>query len=161
MHVSRSRPGGARSRGFSLIELLIVIAVLAATAGLLIGRVDWVRRSADSATSLAGIAQVHQNLQVYRVAKSVYPDRFDSLLAAGAGGAQPTAKYSKVWNHATPTFEVTSILLIVAAVAAMVLALRRSKAITQREIEEHAGEDLEAYGMAPPGAPASMRERAR
>jgi hypothetical protein len=43
----------------------------------------------------------------------------------------------------------------------MVLALRRSKAITQREIEEHAGDDLEAYGMAPPGAPESMRERAR
>ena len=50
-------------------------------------------------------------------------------------------------------FEVTSVLLIVAAVAAMVLALRRSKALTQREIEAHAGDDLEAYAMAPPGVP--------
>ena len=36
-------------------------------------------------------------------------------------------------------FEVTSILLIVAAVAAMVLALRRSRAVTQREIEAPRG----------------------
>jgi NADH-quinone oxidoreductase subunit J len=59
-------------------------------------------------------------------------------------------------------FEVTSVLLIVAAVAAMVLALRRTKAITQREVAAHAGDDLEAYAMAPPGGlPGSTRGSAR
>jgi NADH-quinone oxidoreductase subunit J len=58
-------------------------------------------------------------------------------------------------------FEVTSILLIVAAVAAMVLALRRSTALTQREIEAHMGDDLEAYAMTPPGAPGTMQEPSR
>jgi NADH-quinone oxidoreductase subunit J len=76
-------------------------------------------------------------------------------------GGNPAALADVLFRDYFFPFEVTSILLIVAAVAAMVLALRRSKAITQREIEEHAGDDLEAYGMAPPGAPESMRERAR
>jgi hypothetical protein len=42
----------------------------------------------------------------------------------------------------------------------MVLALRRSKAITQREIEAHADDDLESYAMAPPGGPGTAQEPA-
>ena len=50
-------------------------------------------------------------------------------------------------------FEVTSVLLIIAAVAAMVLAQRKSRAITQAEIDEHRA-DLDALGHTNPGAPA-------
>ena len=50
-------------------------------------------------------------------------------------------------------FEVTSVLLIIAAVAAMVLAQRKSRAITQAEIDEHRT-DLDALGHTNPGAPA-------
>ena len=49
-------------------------------------------------------------------------------------------------------FEVTSVLLIIAAVAAMVLAQRKSRAITQAEIDEHRA-DLDALGHTNPGAP--------
>ena len=49
-------------------------------------------------------------------------------------------------------FEVTSVLLIVAAIAAMVLAQRKSRAITQAEIDEHRT-DLDALGHTNPGAP--------
>ena len=51
-------------------------------------------------------------------------------------------------------FEVTSVLLIIAAVAAMVLAQRKSRAITQAEIDEHRA-DLDALGHTNPGAPTS------
>ena len=33
--------------------------------------------------------------------------------------------------------------------------------VTIETLTHHAGDDLEAYGLAPPGAPESMRERAR
>jgi NADH-quinone oxidoreductase subunit J len=82
------------------------------------------------------------------------PDGFD---AANQGG-NPSALADVLFRDYFFPFEVTSILLIVAAVAAMVLALRRSRAITQREIAAHAGDDLEAYAVAPPGAPASMAD---
>jgi hypothetical protein len=58
-------------------------------------------------------------------------------------------------------FEVTSVLLIVAAIAAMVLGLRRSKALTQDEIEAHADDDLGSMTLDPPGGPSSMREGVR
>ena len=75
------------------------------------------------------------------------PEGFD---AANPGG-NPSALADVLFRDYFFPFEVTSVLLIVAAVAAMVLALRRTKAITQREVAAHAGDDLEAYAMAPPG----------
>ncbi len=82
------------------------------------------------------------------------PEGFDAVNAGG----NPSALADVLFRDYFFPFEVTSILLIVAAVAAMVLALRRSRALTQREIEEHAGDDLEALAMAPPGAPEQVRE---
>jgi NADH-quinone oxidoreductase subunit J len=52
-------------------------------------------------------------------------------------------------------FEVTSILLIVAAIAAMVLAQRKAKAVTQAEMEARR-HDLDLLGEHAPGAPASV-----
>ena len=86
------------------------------------------------------------------------PEGFD---AANPGG-NPAALADVLFRDYFFPFEVTSVLLIVAAVAAMVLALRRTKAITQREVAAHAGDDLEAYAMAPPGGlPASTEGPAR
>ena len=82
------------------------------------------------------------------------PEGFDAVNAGG----NPSALADVLFRDYFFPFEVTSILLIVAAVAAMVLALRRSRALTQREIEEHAGDDLEALAVAPPGAPEQVRE---
>ena len=59
------------------------------------------------------------------------PEGFD---IANPGG-NPSALADVLFRDYFFPFEVTSILLIVAAVAAMVLALRRSRALTQREIE--------------------------
>ena len=59
------------------------------------------------------------------------PEGFD---IANPGG-NPSALADVLFRDYFFPFEVTSILLIVAAVAAMVLALRRSKALTQRELE--------------------------
>ena len=69
-------------------------------------------------------------------------------LRGGEPRGNPSALADVLFRDYFFPFEVTSVLLIVAAVAAMVLALRRSKALTQREIEAHAGDDLEAYAGA-------------
>ena len=86
------------------------------------------------------------------------PEGFDSVNPGG----NPSALADVLFRDYFFPFEVTSVLLIVAAMAAMVLALRRTKAITQREVAAHAGDDLEAYAMAPPGgAPPSTEGPAR
>lgn len=94
--------------GFTLLELIVVIVILASLAGLVISRVDWARRSTDTATAAAGIAQVQENLQLYRTAKATYPDRFDSLLDSTTVATTP-AIYGPVFDHAAPRFEVTTI----------------------------------------------------
>jgi prepilin-type N-terminal cleavage/methylation domain-containing protein len=106
-----------RSGGFTLIELVVVLAILAAAAGLLIPRLDFMRRSADTASAATGMNQLMSNLQLFRTVKGTYPDRFDSLLqgtdaapgtpdpvddSASAAGADP---YEKLFNHPASAFE--------------------------------------------------------
>jgi prepilin-type N-terminal cleavage/methylation domain-containing protein len=98
----------SRRGGFTLLELLVVIMVLATLAGLAISRVDWARRSADSATSAAGMAQVQENLQLYRTMKGTYPDRYDSLLDSTTIATTP-AKYSKVFGHVASRYTIVTV----------------------------------------------------
>jgi NADH-quinone oxidoreductase subunit J len=74
------------------------------------------------------------------------PDGFDAVNQGGNAEALAEVLFR---NYFFP-FEVTSILLIIAAIAAMVLAQRRSRAITQAEIDAHRG-DLRTLGSEPPG----------
>lgn len=106
----RRSPRRGLAAGFTLLELLVTVGIVAAVGGLVISKVDWAKRSADSATSVAGIAGAHENIQMFRVVKGVYPDRFDSMFAAPAvAGTQPDTRYAKLWAHATPTYEITTI----------------------------------------------------
>ena len=75
-------------------------------------------------------------------------DGFDVVNQGGNAQALATVLFR---DYFFP-FEVTSVLLIIAAVAAMVLAQRKSRAITQAEIDEHRA-DLDALGHTNPGAP--------
>jgi NADH-quinone oxidoreductase subunit J len=76
------------------------------------------------------------------------PDGFEVVNRGGNAQALATVLFR---DYFFP-FEVTSVLLIIAAVAAMVLAQRKSRAITQAEIDEHRA-DLDALGHTNPGAP--------
>jgi NADH-quinone oxidoreductase subunit J len=62
------------------------------------------------------------------------PEGFDKVNAGG----NPQAVAKVLFTRYFFPFEVTSILLIVAAIAAMVLAQRKSRAITQAEIQTRA-----------------------
>ena len=63
----------------------------------------------------------------------VAPDGFDKVNAGGNTQALARVLFHKYFFP----FEVTSILLIIAAIAVMVLAERKSRAITQAEMEAH------------------------
>ena len=60
------------------------------------------------------------------------PPGFDAVNAGGNTQALAKVLFTRYFFP----FEVTSVLLIVAAIAAMVLAQRRSKAVSQAELEE-------------------------
>lgn len=82
--------------GFTLIELVVVLAILAALAGLIIPRVDFLKTSAESASGAAGMEETFSNLQLFKTVKGFYPHQYDSLLGTDA------AVYGKIFNHGTP-----------------------------------------------------------
>ncbi len=82
-------------RGFTLIELVVVLIILAILAGLVVSVVGWVRRSANYASGANNQAPVMANFELYRTTfgNNSYPDRLDSLLTAS--GDVPTAYFHK------------------------------------------------------------------
>ncbi|CAA9420217.1 MAG: hypothetical protein AVDCRST_MAG64-2865 [uncultured Phycisphaerae bacterium] len=55
------------TRGFTLVELLVVIGIIAALIGVLLPTLGRVRESADRTVCLSNLRQVHQVYQVYAI----------------------------------------------------------------------------------------------
>lgn len=70
-----------RSRGgFTLLELVIVVMIIAAIAGLVIPQLSMIGRSTDMAMSGKTQADLASNLQTYFVLQKRFPTGMDSLL---------------------------------------------------------------------------------
>lgn len=72
----------SRRSGFTLIELVMVIMVLAIVAGLAVPIVGWLRRSANYAAQANNTAAVAQNMEFFRTTygNDGYPNNLDSLV---------------------------------------------------------------------------------
>lgn len=71
-------------RGFTLLELVVVLIIIATLAGLVIPQISMIGRSTDMAASAKTQADLASNLQLYFVMQKRYPQGLDSLLATGA-----------------------------------------------------------------------------
>ena len=66
--------------GFTLLELIIVLVVLAALAAMVIPTLGWVKDQADAATTAAGAQELLNNLEIYKGATGRYPQRLDTMI---------------------------------------------------------------------------------
>ena len=84
-------PGCPRAprQGLTLIELIIVLVILAAVAGLIIPAVSMIGRSSDMAVSAKTQADVANNIQQHFVLQKRYPQGMDSLLVDTGSGFIP------------------------------------------------------------------------
>ncbi|HWB01213.1 MAG TPA: prepilin-type N-terminal cleavage/methylation domain-containing protein, partial [Pirellulales bacterium] len=82
-----------RRAGFTLVELIVVVAILAALAGLVISKVDWVRRQANMAVGAESCGDVAQNIQTYIAMTEQLPNGLDTLITDGTSSlySGPTA----------------------------------------------------------------------
>jgi prepilin-type N-terminal cleavage/methylation domain-containing protein len=74
-------------RGLTLIELIVVLAVLVILAGLILPKLDGVLGKAHSANGAATIGEVAKYMETYRALHGgFYPDMYDSMLGNAAAG---------------------------------------------------------------------------
>lgn len=88
----RSMPAPAASRGFTLIELMVVIAILAVLASLIVPRVISRPDEARVVAAKQDIAAIRQALNMYRLDNRRYPTTEQGLRALverPAAGPQP------------------------------------------------------------------------
>lgn len=99
---SKSTHLGKRPCGFTLIELVVVIIILAILAALIVMRLGGVDTNAKLAASCANLTAATRTVDIFKtVSKGKIPDRFDSLLEADGtlynGNGDPLVN-SGVWS---------------------------------------------------------------
>lgn len=69
-------------RGFTLLELVVVVAILVILAGLILPKFDLFKLKANKGVAASNMTDISRLIQQYYAQNSVYPDRWDSLLEA-------------------------------------------------------------------------------
>ncbi|MCY2927964.1 MAG: prepilin-type N-terminal cleavage/methylation domain-containing protein [Planctomycetota bacterium] len=85
-----------RRRGFTLLELVIVVGVLVILTGLVLPNLDVFKQKANKGVSAANMADLSRVIQQFYAQNCVYPDRWDSLMNS-TGTALWAATYDA--NH--------------------------------------------------------------
>jgi prepilin-type N-terminal cleavage/methylation domain-containing protein len=78
-----------RRSGFTLIEMVLVLIILATIAGLVISQISMLGRTADMAATAKNQQDIANQLGLYFVLQKRMPQNMDSLLE-GTGSAAPT-----------------------------------------------------------------------
>lgn len=91
-----------RERGFTLVELIVVLVIIAAVSGLVIPSVAALGRSTDMAASAKTQQDLAANLQTFFVLQKRFPQGMDSLLIDATPGASTTTPDSPGTGDGTP-----------------------------------------------------------
>lgn len=89
-------------RGFTLVELVVVLIILATVAGLIIPAVAGLGRSTDMAASAKTQQDLAANLQEFFVLQKRYPQGLDSLLLDATTSGSTTTPDTPASNDGTP-----------------------------------------------------------
>ncbi len=89
-----------RQRGFTLVEIMIVVAIIALLAAIAIPNVLRGRATANETASIGNVRALISSLEMYRSVYQVYPD------LAGSWG---TEMYNPVPAYGPPSFSATNL----------------------------------------------------
>ena len=85
----------SRSGGFSLIEILVVIALIGIVATLVIRNVGGGFASGQAKAAKSQLASVGMSIEQYYVDNGSYPERLDDLVTKPASAANWSGPYAK------------------------------------------------------------------
>lgn len=90
-------------RGFTLIEILVVIALIGVLAGILLVSFQGVRKSARDGRRKADIEQIRAGLEMCRQETRVYPNNLPGCALVPAGITDPLSGYRYVYSKISDT----------------------------------------------------------
>ena len=90
MHTTTRRRGAVVDKGFTLVELLIVIVVLGILSGIVVFGVGQFRGDAQKAACKADLATVSVAADAFGVSTGAYPASVDAMVTAGYLKSAPT-----------------------------------------------------------------------
>jgi len=105
LHTIGSR---ASARGLTLIELVVVLAILVALAGLIIGNFPSLLKKASGSTSANTIQDIGRAISIRYTTKGWYPDGYDNIV----GATLPTAAGTNLNTTAITAADVTALASI-------------------------------------------------
>ena len=91
------KPRRIAQHGFTLLELVVVVAVLVILAGILLPKFDLFKLKANKGVAASNMTDVSRIIQTYYAQNAIYPDNWDSLMTATSGG---TGTGGQLWNTA-------------------------------------------------------------
>lgn len=71
-----------KASGFTLLELVVVVAILVILAGILLPKFDLFKLKANKGVAASNMTDVSRIIQTYYAQNAVYPDRWDSLMVS-------------------------------------------------------------------------------
>ncbi len=71
------------AQGFTLLELVVVVAVLVILAGTLLPKFDLFKLKANKGVAASNMTDVSRIIQTYFAQNAIYPDKWDSLMVNG------------------------------------------------------------------------------
>ena len=102
IHTARRMSAPLRAGGFSLVEILIVIALIGIVATLVIGNVAGGFGTGQRKAAVSQIAALEMSLERYYIDNSSYPERLEDLVTKPGAAANWAGPYAKATQLKDP-----------------------------------------------------------
>ncbi len=96
------------SRAFTLVELLIVVAILGILAAIAVPKFSNVGNEARTSATKASRATLRKQIEIYKNDESSFPSELAALVAQGYLRKIPEEPFGGTWKYAAATGVVTS-----------------------------------------------------
>lgn len=90
-----------KRRGFTLLEVMLVLVIIAAIAGIAVYNIGGIQTTANKMNASTQIKGFKQALETYKLLIGSYPSSLEALHEAPSDLADPT-KYTQLYKEAIP-----------------------------------------------------------